>query len=477
MGKPTGFKEHGREDVGHRPARDRVADWCEVDVPLPLEAVLQQAARCMDCGVPFCHGAGCPLANQIPELHDLVYRGRWREAAELLHTSNNFPEITGRVCPAMCEAACTLSINDDPVLIRHLEYQIAERAFEEGWVVPMERPESTGHRVAVVGSGPAGLAAAQQLVRMGHDVVVFEKSDRIGGVLRYGIPDFKLDKSVLDRRLEQLAAEGVAFRTGVTVGEDISARYLRKTYAAVCLTGGASEPRDLAVEGRQHENIHMAMTYLVQQNHINAGDDVPADERISAHDKIVVVIGGGDTGSDCVGTAIRQGAKEVHQFEILPKPPERRGEEDLWPAWPKILRTSTSQEEGCQRRWCVLTKKLSGSGAGVEQLHGVDVTWQQAPDGSWQMTETPGSEFAMKVDMVLLAMGFLHTTHEGVVSQFELELDGRGNIVVDDHQTSQEGVFAAGDAAEGASLVVRAIASGRNAAAAIDRWLRSKGGE
>ena len=475
MGKPTGFMEHGREDVARRPVDERVGDWFEVDVPLPLETMLQQAARCMDCGVPFCHGTGCPLASQIPELNDLIYHGRWRDAAELLHTNNNFPEITGRVCPAMCEAACTLSINDDPVLIRHIEYQVAERAFEEGWIVPMRPTESTGSRVAVVGSGPAGLAAAQQLARAGHEVTVFEKSDRIGGVLRYGIPDFKLNKTVLDRRLEQMRAEGVIFRSGVTVGEDISALYLRKTFDAVCLSAGAAEPRDLAVPGRGYENVHFAMTYLQQQNRINAGDEVPARERISARDKIVVVIGGGDTGSDCVGTAVRQGAEEVHQFEILPKPPERRGEEDLWPLWPTILRTSTSHEEGCLRRWGVLTEKLSGRGVRAEQLHGVDVTWQRSPDGLWKMSEIPDSEFVMKVDLVLLAMGFLHTVHDGVVSQFALELDDRGGIAVRDYQTSEQGVFAAGDAVEGTSLVARAIASGRNAASAIDGWLRSRG--
>lgn len=475
MGNPTGFTELGRQEVGHRSVSDRVKDWLEVDVPLPLEAILQQASRCMDCGVPFCHGTGCPLANQIPELNDLVYHGRLREAAELLHAYNNFPEITGRVCPAMCEAACSLSINDEPVLIRHIEYQLAERAFEEGWVQPVMPLESSGFTVAVVGSGPAGLAAAQQMARAGHLVVVFEKSDKIGGLLRYGIPDFKLDKRVLDRRLEQLAAEGVVFRTGLVVGEDISARYLRKTFDAVCLATGATEPLDLTVPGRNYENVHFAMTYLQQQNRINAGEDVPSEERISARDRIVVVIGGGDTGSDCVGTAIRQGAKEVHQFEILPKPPERRADNDLWPMWPRILRTSSSHEEGCHRRWCVLTKRLSGRGPLAEQLHGVDVSWRQDKSSQWQMDEVPGSEFSMNADLVLLAMGFLHTAHNGLVSQFALELNNSGKIVVRDHQTSEEGVFIAGDAAEGASLVVRAIASGRSAAAAIDHWLCGRG--
>ena len=472
MAKPTGFMEHGREEVGHRAAGERTGDWFEIELPLPLEAMVQQASRCMDCGVPFCHGPGCPLSNRIPEFNDLVYRGRWREAAEILHATNNFPEITGRVCPALCEAACTLSINDDPVLIRHIEYQVAERAFEEGWIVPAKPAPSTGRSVAVVGSGPAGLAAAQQLARAGHRVVVFEKSDRIGGLLRYGIPDFKLDKSVLDRRLAQLEAEGVVFQPGVVVGEDISAAYLRKTYDAVCLTAGASRPRELDVPGNDCENVHLAMTYLTQQNRINAGESVPAGKRIDAAGKVVVVIGGGDTGSDCIGTAIRQGAKEVHSFEILPEPPATRGDAEPWPTWPRILRTTTSHEEGCRRRWSVRTTKLAGQGDRAEQLHGVDVARERDDEGQWRMSDVPGSEFAMEVDLVLLAMGFLHVAHEGMVSHFGLELDERGNVKVQDHQTSEEGVFAAGDTVEGASLVVRAISSGRNAAAAIDAWLR-----
>ena len=472
MGKPTGFIEHGREDVGHRPVDERTDDWFEVDVPLPAEAMIRQAARCMDCGVPFCHGVGCPLANRVPEFNEMVYRGRWQEAAKLLHDTNNFPEITGRICPAPCEAACTLTINDDPVLIRHIEYQVAERAFEEGWVEAIRPERRSGFRVGVVGSGPAGLAASQQLARAGHEVIVFEKSERVGGLLRYGIPDFKLDKRILDRRINQLSAEGVVFQPGVAVGEDISARYLQRRFDAVCLTAGAGQPLDLGVPGRGFENVHYAMAFLTQQNRINGGEHVLASERISAGGKVVVVVGGGDTGSDCVGTAIRQGAKEVHQFEILPQPPEARETDDPWPNWPRILRISSSHEEGCRRRWSVRTTKLSGRGVRAERLHGMEVSWAKGANGEWAMSDVPGSEFEMTVDMVLLAMGFLHVSHGGILNQFGLELDESGNIRVDDHRTSQEGVFAAGDSVEGSSLVVRAIASGRNAAAAIDRWLK-----
>jgi len=382
VAKPTGFIEYRREEVGYRPVEERVRDFHEVEVPLPEEVLVRQAARCMDCGIPFCHGVGCPLRNLIPEFNDLIYRGRWREASEVLHSTNNFPEVTGRVCPAPCEAACTLSINDDPVLIRHIEFQIAEHAFERGWIRPQPAPEKSGKSVAVVGSGPAGLAAAQQLARWGHEVVVFEKDDRIGGLLRYGIPDFKLGKYVIERRLEQMAGEGVVFEPGVEVGRDVSARYINKTFDAVLLAMGAGEPRDLDVPGRKGaENVVFAMDYLKQQNRIVAGDPVAPDERISAKDKIVVVIGGGDTGSDCVGTARRQGAREIHQFEILPKPPETRPPETPWPMWPQVLRTSTSHEEGCQRRWSVLTKSFTRVGSRVTELHGAEVEWAMENGG------------------------------------------------------------------------------------------------
>ena len=472
MGKPTGFVEYRRQEVPHRPVEERVGDYFEIELPLPESELVRQAARCMDCGIPFCHVAGCPVVNRIPEFNDLVYHGRWKEASDNLHATNNFPEITGRICPAPCETSCTLSINDEPVLIRHIELQIAERAWAEGWVQPMPARIRTGKRVAIVGSGPAGLAAAQQLARAGHEVVVFEKDERVGGLLRYGIPDFKLDKRVLDRRLEQMRAEGVQFQTGVKVGEDVSARYLRKLFHTVLLTMGAGEPRDLVVPGRGFENVHFAMDYLWQQNKLNSGEAIPDEQTlISALDRIVAVIGGGDTGSDCVGTARRQGAREIHQLEILPRPPERPASDTPWPMWPRVMRTSSSHEEGCQRRWSVLTKKLSGVGVRVSELHGVEIEWVRGPRGT-HMKEIPGTDFSMPVDLVLIAMGFVHVAHSGLIEQLGVKLDSRGNVIATDYMTSEDGVFAAGDAATGASLVVRAIFHGRRAAAAVDRWLR-----
>ncbi len=473
MAKPTGFIEYAREDIGHRPAQKRIADFEEFVEPLGDEAIHRQAARCMDCGIPYCHGAGCPVVNRIPEFNDLVYRRRWREAAANLHSTNNFPEITGRVCPAPCEAACTLNINDDPVLIKHIEYQVIERAFAEGWVRPRPARERTGKRVAVIGSGPAGLAAAQQLARAGHDVTVFEKGEYPGGLLRYGIPDFKLSKGIIDRRLEQLRAEGVEFQTGVHVGEDISPRYLDRIFDAVCLTMGAGQPRDLPVEGRELEGIHFAMDFLTQQNRVIAGE-IPPDgiDRISAKDKVVLVLGGGDTGSDCVGTANRQGAREVHQFEILPIPPVQRPGDTPWPLWPRILRTSDSQEEGCQRRWSVATKAFEGTGERVSAVRCIEVDWSKGPDGRWEMSERAGTEFTMPVDLVLLAMGFVHVVHRGLVDALGAELDDRGNVVTDARaMTTRAGVFAAGDTVAGASLVVRAIDAGRRTAAHLDAWL------
>jgi NAD(P)H-dependent glutamate synthase small subunit len=425
----------------------------------------------MDCGIPYCHSFGCPVVNRIPEFNDLVHRGRWREAAENLHATNNFPEITGRVCPAPCEPACTLAINQEPVLIKHIEHQIAERAWAEGWVVPQPPRHRTGKSVAVVGSGPAGLAAAQQLRRRGHDVVVFEKSDRVGGLLRYGIPDFKLDKRILDRRLAQLVGEGIAFHTEIDVGEDVSPHYLRRMFDAVLLAMGAGVPRDLAVTGRaEARNVVFAMDYLTQQNRVIAGDPIEAGRRITADDRSVVVIGGGDTGSDCIGTANRQRAREICQLEILPQPPEAVPADTPWPAWPRIVRTSSSHKEGCERRWGVLTTGLTLRDGRATHLHAVEVEWRQE-GGRWVMRERSGTAFALEVDLIVLAMGFLHIERSGIVGELGLKLDGAGNLVTDGFMTSEPGVFAAGDAALGASLVVRAIDAGRRAAEAIHGYL------
>jgi NAD(P)H-dependent glutamate synthase small subunit len=474
MGEPKAFVKYKRREVTRRPINDRIQDFSELDLPLTPDEIHRQAARCMDCGIPFCHGVGCPLENSIPDINELVYKNRWQQACEMLHLTNNFPEITGRVCPAPCETACTLSVNDEPVLIKHIEFQIVERGFEQGWIKPMPSLHKTGKRIAVIGSGPAGLAAAQQLVRAGHGVVVFEKDEQPGGMLRYGIPDFKLEKAIIERRLNQIIAEGVEFQTGVKAGEDISARYLKKMFDCVCLTMGTGRPRDLNIPGRGYENIMFAMDYLTMQNKINNGEPIEQSHIITAKDKVVVVIGGGDTGSDCVGTARRHGAKKIYQLEILPKPPRTRPSDTPWPMWPRIMRTSSSHEEGCERRWSAYTKKFSG-GAGInaEKLHGCRVEWIKKSD-DWKMKEIPGTDFTLEVDLVILALGFLHVVHEGLIKDLGLQLDEQGNIVIDKYQTSQPGVFAAGDAVSGASLVVHAINSGRQAAAAIDRWLTTQ---
>ncbi len=473
MGEIKGFLKYKRHEVGHRPVKERIHDFSELDLPLTPDQIHQQAARCMDCGIPFCHGAGCPLKNSIPDINELVYEGRWEQACQMLHSTNNFPEITGRVCPAPCETACTLSINDEPVLIRHIEFQIVERGFKEGWIKPMPAKQKTGKKVAVIGSGPAGLATAQQLTRAGHSVIIFEKDEQIGGLLRYGIPDFKLFKSIIDRRLKQLIAEGVEFQTGVNVGEDISARYLKKMFDCICLTMGAGQPRDINIVGRGYENILFAMDYLKAQNKLCSGEDLDESVIITAKNKKVVVIGGGDTGSDCVGTARRQGAKDIHQLEILPEPPETRPLDTPWPMWPRIMRTSTSHEEGCNRQWSVCTKKFSGVETRVNQLHCCRVEWFQK-DGSWKFKELGGTEFTLDADMVLLATGFLHVAHDGLVKELGLKLDESGNIAASNYQTSQPVVFAAGDTVSGASLVVRAIHSGRQAATAIENWLKEQ---
>ena len=473
MAKPTGFLEHPREDPANRPVAERVGDYKEIEQPLPLDRAEVQASRCMDCGIPYCHAFGCPLGNRIPEFNDMVYRRQWRRALDLLHATNNFPEITGRLCPAPCEAACSLSINSKPVSVRHLELQIVERGWREGWIAPQPAERKTGKSVAVIGSGPAGLAAAQQLARRGHDVVVFEKAAAPGGILRYGIPDFKLEKWILDRRLDQLRAEGVRFETGVEVGADLSVRYLLRKFEALCITAGAREPRDLKVPGRGLEGIHFAMEYLAQQNRRNAGEVIPFDQEILAKDKNVVVIGGGDTGSDCVGTARRQGARSITQIELLPEPPLDRSPDNPWPTWPTILRTSTSHEEGGERMWSVQTKEFLGLGIRVRGMRCVRLAWSP-PDASGRRTfkEVPGSEFELKAELVLLALGFVHVEHGPIIGELGLKTDDRGNLAVDDDgMTNVPGIFAGGDAVLGASLVVRAILLGRRMAAAVDKYL------
>jgi len=472
MGEVKGFLKYGRQSVGYRPVEERIHDFNELELPLTPDQIVQQAARCMDCGIPFCHGVGCPLKNSIPDINELVYQGHWRDACEQLHSTNNFPEITGRVCPAPCEASCTLAINDKPVLIRHIEFQVVEKGFAQGWIKPLPAATKTGKRIAIIGSGPAGLAAAQQLARAGHDVVVFEKDEKIGGILRYGIPDFKMEKHIIDRRLEQMEAEGAQFQTDLNVGKDVSTHYLQKQFDCVCLAMGAGQPRDLAVQGRGYENVLFAMDYLTAQNKICAGEPDKGPV-VTAKDKNVVVIGGGDTGSDCVGTAKRQGAKRIIQLEILPKPPETAPPDTPWPNWPRVMRTTSSHEEGCERMWSVMTKRLTGAETRVSKIHCCKVEWVERETG-WKIKELPGTEFELDADIVLLAMGFLHVEHNGLVTDLGLKLDPRGNILANDYQTSEPWVFAAGDTINGASLVVRAIDSGRGTAAAIDRWLRDK---
>jgi glutamate synthase (NADPH/NADH) small chain len=474
MGDPSGFLKLKRVNPQRRPVQLRVRDWQEFYEPMPNAALREQGARCMDCGVPFCQGdTGCPVLNLIPEWNDLVYRDRWEDALTALHTTNNFPEFTGRLCPAPCEGACVLGIIDDPVSIKNIEQAIIDRGFAEGWVTPIPPLAESGKRVAVVGSGPAGLAAAQQLRRMGHGVVLFEKDDRIGGLLRYGIPDFKLEKWVLDRRLEQMQVEGVEFVTGVEVGIDLPVDQLREEFDAVCLTGGAQVARELVVPGRELPGVHLAMEYLTQQNRRVAGDSIERTMSIDAKGKRVVVIGGGDTGSDCVGTAHRQGAAEVIQLELLPQPPLERAAETPWPYWPMKLRTSHAHEEGGVREWSVLTTHLSGDERGVRFLHANRVELQTGADGRPTFQEVPGAKMEIATELVILAMGFTSPVQAGLLEQLGVELDPRGAVVVNaEHRTSVEGVFAAGDIHRGASLIVWAIREGRDAATGIDQYLR-----
>jgi glutamate synthase (NADPH/NADH) small chain len=475
VGKPTGFLDIERRDRPYEDRTARLKTWREFVRPLPIREVERQAARCMSCGIPFCH-TGCPVNNLIPDWNDLVWRDDWRAALEALHSTNNFPEFTGRVCPAPCEAACTLNIDDNPVTIKTIECQIVDRGWEEGWIKPEPAARSSGRRVAVVGSGPAGLACAQQLARAGHAVTVFEKSDRIGGLLRYGIPDFKMEKALIDRRMAQLRAEGVTFRPNVHVGVGLPFAELAAEFHAVALTGGAELPRDLQLPEHGLRGIHFAMDFLTQQNRRGAGDseaDAAPDGAISAQGKHVVVIGGGDTGSDCIGTSNRQGATSITQLEILPEPPARENKALTWPNWPLKLRTSSSQEEGCERDFAVATRRALGADGALEALECVRLEWTAGTDGRLAMTEIPGSAFTLKADLVLLAMGFLGPRRDGLLADAGTDLDARGNVAADprDYKTSVRGVFAAGDMRCGQSLVVWAIREGRQCARAIDEFL------
>ena len=473
MADPRGFLKLRRAGPPRQPVDERVRHWREFYAEMSEGDLRSQATRCMDCGVPFCHGdTGCPVQNVIPEWNDLVRIGAWREALDSLHATNNFPEFTGRLCPAPCESACVLGLIDEPVTIRHIEQAIVDRGFREDWVVPQPPEAESGKRVAVIGSGPAGLAAAQQLRRAGHAVTVFEKSNRIGGLLRYGIPDFKLEKSVLDRRLAQLVAEGVTFRVNVDVGHDVTAAQLRREYDAICLTVGAGRAREIEIPGRDLAGVHVAMDFLMQQNRRNAGDDL-AEPAITARGKNVIIIGGGDTGSDCAGTSIRQGACSVRQLELMPQPPAHRADSTPWPFWPMQLRTSHAHEEGADRDWNVSTIAFAGRAGRVERLQCVRVETTAGDDGRLSVRPVAGSDFSIEADLVLLAMGFTGPAPSRLLDDLDLARDARGHITTDGgHRSSVPGVYAAGDGRRGASLIVWAVREGRDAAAAIDRDLR-----
>jgi len=474
MADPKGFLKIDRKVAGNRPIQDRIHDFGEVEQTLNTEDRKLQASRCMDCGIPFCHWA-CPVVNIIPEFQDHLYKGEWKKANAVLHSTNNFPEFTGRICPAPCEAACVLTIDKSPVTIRENEAAITEMGFREGYIKAEPPLQRTGNKVAVIGSGPAGLACADQLNKEGHLVTIYEKEDAAGGLLRYGIPDFKLNKDVVDRRLKILLDEGIEIKTGIEVGNNLDVKKMVDSFDAICIAIGAEHPRDLQVPGRDLEGIHFAMDYLRQQNKVNRGLDIPYDYLINGKDKNVVVLGGGDTGSDCVGTAVRQGAKSITQIEILPRPQEVEGSENPnWPFARKVLKTSTSHAEGCDRKWGLSTRKFKGDMRHVTGLELIGVEWQKDDKGQFRMMEVPGTEELLEADLVLLSMGFVHPVQKGIIDSLELKVNARKNIVTDSRfTTSHEKIFAAGDARNGASLVVTAIYSGREAAAAIDDYLRT----
>ena len=468
MGKPTGFMDLEKVDRGYKPVSERISNYKEFVVPLSREETINQAARCMDCGVPYCHN-GCPVNNQIPDWNDLVYSDDWKNALENLHSTNNFPEFTGRICPAPCEAACTLNLYEEPVSIKTIECAIIDRGFDEGWIKPKIAKEKSGKKVSIIGAGPAGLACAQQLTRAGHEVTVYEKNNKAGGLLRYGIPDFKMEKHIIDRRINQLEGEGTIFKYGINVGVDISIDELENKYDAIVLSGGSEHPRDLPVEGRDLDGVHFAMEFLPQQNKRVSNEGVPSKTKeILATNKNVIVIGGGDTGSDCIGTSIRQGAESVTQLEIMPIPPEQENKSLTWPNWPLKLRTSSSQSEGALRDFSVMTQSVSGENGKVTSINCVKVDEKMKP--------IPKTEFSLKADLILLAMGFVHPIHEGLIEHSKTELDERGNVKAntEDYKTSSSKIFTAGDMRRGQSLVVWAIREGRQCASSVDHFLTGK---
>jgi len=474
MGDPKGFIKFKRKEAGYRPIEERIQDYYEVEVLLSDDERKIQASRCMDCGVPFCHWS-CPIGNIMPEWQDSIFHGNWEEAYAILNETNNFPEFTGRICPALCEASCVLAKSDEAVTIRHNEWTVAEKAFELGYVKPDTSIVKNGKTIAVIGGGPAGLACCDMLVKMGYTVTLFEAESKVGGFMRYGIPDFKLEKRIIDRRIDIMVQEGLIIKTDTLAGRDISVQELQSNFDAVCITIGARQPRDLNIEGRELKGIHFATEFLFQQNKACSGIPITDDELIRTLNRSVLVIGGGDTGADCVGTSIRQGARKVTQIEILPMPADRRTEADPWPLWPRILRSSSSHKEGCERAWNIQTKKFIGENGKLKKVIASKVEWKKDDKGNFTPVEIPDSEFEIKCDVALLAMGFVHPVHTGLVSDLGLELDPRGNIKTNaKFQTSVEKIFAGGDSRRGASLVVWAIKEGRDVAMNVDEFLRNK---